>query len=134
MDIISSNQERLAEGILNSPLDNNYSNTNRFRPTFNRRCSRLRKFKKPLAEDDNRRLELLMKTVTEEFGIAKPKFSLQLLKENNAPPVHFKKGKPPPTFMFVGRRKSLNQSQSSFRYKSAEKAKMSFSIEGEKCF
>jgi hypothetical protein len=55
MSAISSNQKSLADGIFNSPLADNYSNTNRFRPTFNRRSSRTCKFKKPL-ENPNKDL------------------------------------------------------------------------------
>ena len=48
---ISNNKDNLAEGVFNNPLDENYSNTNRFRPSFNHRSSRLRnKFKKPLPD------------------------------------------------------------------------------------
>lgn len=60
---ISQNEKKLADGIFNSPLADNYCNTNRFRATFNRRSSRLRKFKKPLI-DQQKELELFMKTVT----------------------------------------------------------------------
>jgi len=78
MSAISNNQQILADRIFNSPLADNHSNTNRFRPTFKRRSSRLRKFKEPLLLDQSSQLEVFIKTVTQEFGIAKPKLSLQL--------------------------------------------------------
>jgi hypothetical protein len=53
----------MADGILNSPFENNFSNTNRFRPTFNRRCVKYRKLQKP-QPNELKELEFFMKTVT----------------------------------------------------------------------
>jgi hypothetical protein len=43
---ITNNKNSIDNRTINHPLKNNFSNTNRFRPTFNKRSARLRKFKK----------------------------------------------------------------------------------------
>jgi hypothetical protein len=78
-----------------------------------------------------------MKTVAKEFQLGKSKPSIHLpLEGTSIEPVHFKKSKPPPTFSIWARHQHPRtfESQSTVKFKNACKARISFSVDGEKCF